>query len=53
MQLILAIKSIIELNNAYCVAVNFIDVKPDRYITNAAPANHLDILSAVITVNKN
>ena len=29
--------------------MNFIDVSPDKYITNAAPANPLEILSAVIT----
>ena len=43
------IKSIIDENKAYCVAVNLIDVNPDRYITNAAPANPLEMLSAVIT----
>ena len=35
------IKSISELKRAYCVAVNFIEVKPDKYITNAAPAKPL------------
>ena len=43
----------IELNNAYCVAVNFKDVKADKYTTNAAPAKPLAILSAVITPIKN
>ena len=42
-----------ELNSAYCVAVNFIDVRPDKYTTNAAPAKPLAILSAVITIIKN
>ena len=31
------------------MAVNFIDVSPDKYITNAAPAKPLEMLSAVIT----
>tara|TARA_B100001287_G_C22601716_1_gene490746 strand:+ start:789 stop:1148 length:360 start_codon:yes stop_codon:yes gene_type:complete len=45
-------KSIIELNRAYWVAVNFSDVNPDKYITKAAPANPLEILSAVMTAIK-
>ena len=43
-------KSIIELKRAYCVAVNLIDVSPDKYTTKAAPAKPLEILSAVITI---
>ena len=31
------------------MAVNFTDVSPDKYITNAAPAKPLEMLSAVIT----
>ena len=41
-----------ELNRAYWVAVNFSDVNPDKYITKAAPANPLEILSAVMTAIK-
>ena len=44
--------NMMELNKAYCVAVNFIEVKPDKQITKAAPANPLDMLSAVITAIK-
>ena len=29
--------------------MNFIDVNPDKYITKAAPAKPLEILSAVMT----
>ena len=41
-----------EVKRAYCVAVNLIDVRPDKYITNAAPAKPLEMLSAVITAIK-
>ena len=45
--------NIMEVKRAYCVAVNLIDVRPDKYITNAAPAKPLEMLSAVITYIKN
>ena len=47
------IKSINELNKAYCVAVNFKEVKLDKQTTKAAPAKPLEILSAVITKMRN
>ena len=46
-------KSIMELKSAYWVAVNLTEVNPDKYTTKAAPANPLEILSAVITIIRN
>ena len=45
----LGINNINELNNAYWVAVNLIEVIEDKKTIKAAPANPLAILSAIIT----
>ena len=43
----------IELNKAYCVAVNLTEVKAERYTTKDAPAKPLAKLSKTITEIKN
>ena len=45
--------NIIELNRAYWVAVNLMEVREDRYTINEAPAKPLAILSNVMTAIKN